>query len=327
MSGKSRPRRAAALLLLAAFTAASPLLRAQATKPDVVDQLAAVLEPSQVVVYKTTPQKPLHLHVFEPEGFQKTDKRAAFVVIHGGGWRGGAPRRMYPFAHHFAKLGMVGVSVEYRLAARTREAAEAGGLSPFDCVADVKSAIRFLKTNAADFGIDPEKIVVSGGSAGGHLAAATALFDAVNDPADDVSVSTTPRALVLLFPVIDTSKEQGYGNDLLGERWREIDPNSHVRAGLPPCILFHGTGDTVTPFPGAEKFFQAMLAAGNTCELVVNEGGKHGYLMSDRAHFDDTLERAEAFLRQQGVLRRPLVPAPYTSPPPSSCAPAQDVLQ
>lgn len=275
------------------------LAQAQVKKPDPVDVLAAVMEPSRVVTYKTTPQKSLLLHVFEPKGFAKTDKRAAFVTIHGGGWRGGVPRRMYPFADAFAKLGMVGISVEYRLAAQKPTP---GGLTPFDCVQDVKSAIRYLKTHAAEMGIDPEKIVVSGGSAGGHLAVATALFEAVNDPQDDLKVSTMPAAMVLLFPVIDTSAEIGYGNALLGERWKEIDPNSHVRSGLPPTITFHGTGDTVTPFAGAEKFHAAMKAAGNASELVVHEGGKHGYLMFDRKVLDETLGKSAAFLRRFKLL-------------------------
>jgi acetyl esterase len=268
---------------------------AQVKKPDPVDELAAQLSPSRVVVYRTTPEKPLHLHIFEPAGFAKTDKRPVFVTIHGGGWRGGVPRRMYPFADYFAKLGMVGISLEYRLATQKPTP---GGLTPFGCVHDVKAAIRHLKTNAADFGIDPDKIIVSGASAGGHLAVATALFDAVNDPADDTQISTVPAAMVLLFPVIDTSAEIGYGNALLGERWKEIDPNSHVRADLPPTLTFHGTGDTVTPFAGAEKFHAAMKAAGNESELIVHEGGKHGYLMFDRALLDDTLTKTAAFLRR-----------------------------
>lgn len=284
-----------ALVMAGAMTCA-----AQVKKTDPVDEMAVLLEPSRRVIYKTTPQKPLELHVYEPEGFAKTDKRAAFVTIHGGGWRGGVPRRMYPFADYFAKLGMVGISVEYRLAAQKPVQ---GGLTPFDCVQDVKSAIRYLKTHAAEMGIDPEKIVVSGGSAGGHLAVATALFEAVNDPQDDLKVSTMPAAMVLLFPVIDTSAEIGYGNALLGERWKEIDPNSHVRSGLPPTITFHGTGDTVTPFAGAEKFHQAMKAAGNESELVVNQGGVHGYLMFDRKVLDETLEKSAAFLRRHSFIK------------------------
>jgi acetyl esterase/lipase len=282
------------------FLAGALTCVAQVKKPDPVDEMAVLLEPSRRVIYKTTPQKPLQLSVFEPAGFAKTDKRAAFVTIHGGGWRGGVPRRMYPFADYFAKQGMVGISVEYRLAAQKPTP---GGLTPFDCVQDVKSVIRYLKKNAAEFGIDPEKIVVSGGSAGGHLAVATALFEAVNDPQDDLKVSTMPAAMVLLFPVIDTSAEIGYGNALLGDRWKEIDPNSHVRSGLPPTITFHGTGDTVTPFAGAEKFHQAMKAAGNESELVIHEGGVHGYLMFDRALLEETLEKSTAFLRRHSFIK------------------------
>jgi acetyl esterase len=273
---------------------------AQVKKPDPVDELAAKLEPTRRVVYKTTPQKALHLHVFEPEGHATSERRAAFLTIHGGGWRGGEPRRMYPFADYFAKRGMVGISLEYLLAAQ--KPAE-GALTPFDCVKDARSAMRYLKVHAEEMGIDAEKIVVSGGSAGGHLALATALFEEVNDPADDRQVSPRPAALAPLFPVIDTSAETGYGNALLGERWKELDPNSHVKAGLPPCLIFHGTGDTVTPFAGAEKFVKASAAAGNRCELVVNEGGAHGYLMFDRVLLEQTLARTEEFLRGLGLLR------------------------
>jgi acetyl esterase/lipase len=80
------------------FLAGALTCIAQVKKPDPVDEMAVLLEPSRRVIYKTTPQKPLQLSVFEPAGFAKTDKRAAFVTIHGGGWRGGVPRRMYPFA-------------------------------------------------------------------------------------------------------------------------------------------------------------------------------------------------------------------------------------
>ena len=304
-SDRMRPKRSLIWMfrISAALTAVllSGVVSAQTgvKKLDPVDELAAKLEPTRRVQYKTTPQKPLHLHVFEPEGHTTSDRRAAFVTIHGGGWRGGEPRRMYPFADYFAKRGMVGISLEYRLAAQ--KPAE-GALTPFDCVKDARSALRYLKVHAAAMGIDADKIVVSGGSAGGHLALATVLFDEVNDATDDLRVSPRPAALVPLFPVIDTSAEMGYGNALLGGQWKELDPNSHVKAGLPPCLIFHGTGDTVTPFAGAEKFVKAARAAGNRCELVVNEGGAHGYLMFNRVLLEETLVKAEAFLRELGLL-------------------------
>jgi acetyl esterase/lipase len=269
------------------------------TKParalDYAGQLAAKLEPTRVVVYKKVGDRELHLNVFEPDGFQPSDRRACFLTIHGGGWTGLEPRRQYPFAAHFAKLGMVGIAIEYRLFKR------GSGTTVFDCVRDSRSAMRYVRAHATDFGIDPEKIVVNGGSAGGHLAAGTALFDGVDQEGEDTSVSCMPNALVLFFPVIDTSAE-GYGNAKIGSRWRELSPLHRVRPGVPPTIIFHGTGDTVTPFKGAQAFHDAMLAAGNRCELVPTARAAHGYLMREKKLYDEAVERTEAFLEELGFL-------------------------
>lgn len=258
--------------------------------------LAKDLKPSRVLVYKKIAERDLQLHVFEPEGFKAGDKRACYLIIHGGGWTGGAPPRMYPFAAHYAKLGLVGISISYRLHSAK------SGVSVFDCVKDARSAVRYIRAHADEIGIDPQKIIVSGGSAGGHLAVSTALFDKVNEESDDLAISATPTALVLLFPVIDTSKE-GYGQAKIGERWQELSPAHNVRAGLPPTLIFHGTGDTVTPFAGAKTFHDAMLKAGNRSELDINEGGVHGYLMRERALFDDTMRKTDTFLKSLGLLQ------------------------
>lgn len=284
-------------LLLVSFLHAQTELatKAKTKAPDAVDKLAADLKPTRILVYKKVADRELQMRMFEPEGFKAGDKRACYLIIHGGGWTGGAPPRMYPFAAHYAKLGLVGISMQYRLhSAKT-------GVSVFDCVKDTRSAVRHIRAHASELGIDPQKIIVSGGSAGGHLAAATALFDKVNEAGDDLAISATPAALVLLFPVIDTSKE-GYGQAKIGERWLELSPVHNVRAGLPPTLIFHGTGDTVTPFAGAKAFHEAMLKAGNRCELDINEGGAHGYLMRDGALFDDTMKKTDVFLKSLGLL-------------------------
>jgi acetyl esterase/lipase len=264
--------------------------------PDHVDTLAALLKPTRKVAYKHLVSRDLNLHVFEPEGFKSTDKRPCYIVIHGGGWRGGQASRMYPFAAHFAKLGMVGISVEYRLLGK-----EAGN-TVFDCVKDGRSAVRYVRAHASEFGIDPQKIVVSGGSAGGHVAVGTALFDAVNEEGEDTAVSSTPNALILLFPVIDTSA-QGYGQAKIGERWKELSPVDHVKPGASPTLTFHGTGDTVTPFAGAKRFHEEMLKAGNRSELVINEGGAHGYLMRTAPLYDECMAKSEAFLRSLSFIK------------------------
>lgn len=264
----------------------------------IVASLAAKLEPSRTVPYKTIGGTTLKLHVFEPAGHKPSDSRPCMVAIHGGGWVGGEPRRFYPFAAHFAQIGFVGVSIEYRLMKK------GSGVTPFDCVKDGRSAVRYIRSHAADFGIDPRKIAVCGGSAGGHVAAGTALFEGIDDPADDRTIQPGGDALVLYFPVIDTSSE-GYGNAKCGEAWQEISPLHRVRAGLPPTIVFHGTGDTVTPFKGASAFRDAMVAAGNRCELVVNDGGKHGYLMNDAVIYEQTMRQTREFLLSLGFESRP----------------------
>lgn len=161
--------------------------------------------------------------------------------------------------------------------------------------------MRFIRTHADSLGIGPDKLIVSGGSAGGHVAVGTALFDGVDEPGESTEISATPNALVLLFPVIDTSKA-GYGNAKIGKRWRELSPVHQVQGDVPPTLIFHGTGDTVTPFAGAEAFRDAMHKAGNRCELEVHEGGKHGYLMSDRKLYLDTLKKSEQFLATMDLL-------------------------
>jgi acetyl esterase/lipase len=278
-----------------AATATTPTA-AKPKGPDHVDTLAAKLKATRTVMYKKAAGRELKLHVFEPEGFKSTDKRPCYIVIHGGGWRGGQASRMYPFAEHFAKLGMVGVSVEYRLLGKEP------GNTVFDCVKDGRSAVRYVRAHASEFGIDPQQIVVSGGSAGGHVAVSTALFDAVNEEGEDTSVSPVPNALILLFPVIDTSA-LGYGQAKIGERWKELSPVDHVKPGVPPTLTFHGTGDTVTPFAGAKRFHEDMLKAGNRSELVVNEGGVHGYLMGTAPLYDECMARSEAFLRSLSFIK------------------------
>ncbi|HSH95485.1 MAG TPA: alpha/beta hydrolase [Roseimicrobium sp.] len=268
---------------------------AEAKKPDPVAVIAETLTPDRKIVYKKVGERELQMHVFLPKDWKTSDRRPCFLTIHGGGWTGGEPKRMYPFAAHYRDLGMVGISLQYRLSTAN------SGVTVFDCVHDARSAARYIKEHAAELGVDADKLIVNGGSAGGHLAAATAMFDAFNDPSDNLKTSPTPVAMVLNYPVIDTS-EEGYGFKKIGARWKEISPLHQVKKGTPPAILFHGTGDKTTPFKGAKAFHEAMLASGNRCELVVNEGGIHGYLMFDEALYKETLQKSDAFLTSLGLL-------------------------
>lgn len=260
-----------------------------------LDPIAATIEPDRKVIYKHVDGRDLELHVFEPDGHSSDDRRSAFVIFHGGGWAGGSPRRTYPFAEHFRQLGMVSISVEYRLLRKTSDT------TVFDCVKDGRSAIRFLRQHADEFGIHPARIAVAGCSAGGHVAAGTALFAEVNEDSDDLQVSPVPNALILYYPVIDTSPE-GYGKKKIGKHWQKLSPLHHVRRNLPPTILFHGTADTVTPYAGARNFQARMSDAGNNCELVAHPGGVHGHLIFDLTLFERSLKQTGVFLEKNALL-------------------------
>ena len=257
--------------------------------------IAEKLQPTRRIVYKTVADRSLHLHIFEPPGHQTTDRRPVFLAIHGGGWTGGNAQVFYPFAAHFAAQGMLAVSLEYRLKSPQR------GTTVFDCVRDARSGIRWLRENAQQIGIDPTKIVVMGGSAGGHLAVSTALFDNVNEKTDDLKISTRPDGLILVNPVIDTSSA-GYGQAKIGTRWQDLSPVHHVRDGLPPTLIFHGTADNVTPYVGAQKFHELSIAAGNQSKLITHPGGRHGYMIFDLQEYRNSLGEMERFLQHHEFL-------------------------
>jgi acetyl esterase/lipase len=259
----------------------------------IVYKYAEKLKPTRTLVYKTTATRELKLHIFEPAGHKPNDRRGCFMAHHGGGWSNGNAEIYYPFAEYFAKLGLVGISVEYRLMERDN-------VTPFECVKDGRSAVRFVKKHAADLGIDPEKLIVTGGSAGAHVAAASGFFEGIDDPADDLSIPCRPFALALYFPVIDTSA-CGYGNAKCGPAWEQISPLHHVRPGRPPTLVVHSRGDTVTPFVGAQRFYDAMIREGNVCDLMVQNVGPHGHILYDFEHFDRAMRRTASFIRAQGM--------------------------
>lgn len=276
---------------LVAMFASSCLPTLAQEKKRTFGSMQAELKPDKILTYRKIGDRQLTLHVFIPEGYKQSDSRPAFVAIHGGGWVNGTPQRFYPYANALVEKGYVGISVEYRLFNAEK------GITVFDCVKDGRSAIRYIRANARDLGIDPKRIAVSGGSAGGHVAAGTALFDGIDHEDDDLTVSCRPDSLVLLYPVIDTSAK-GYGKNRIGEKWAEISPVDRVKAGAPPTLVFHGDADKTTPYAGARLFTEKMKEAGNVCELVTHPGGGHGHINNDMKLFDDAIRRTEAFLAE-----------------------------
>lgn len=247
------------------------------------------------VAYKTVGDVALYLHLFEPETHPKGEKAPAIVFFFGGGWVGGTPSQFYPHCRHYAEKGFVAMAAEYRVKNRH-------GTTPFECVADGKSAVRWTRMHAAELGADPNRIVSGGGSAGGHVAACTGVIQGLDEEGEDSSVSSRPNAMVLFNPVVDTTAK-GYGAKKLAGREKAVSPAHHVRKGLPPAIIFHGAADTTVPIENVERFTRLMKEAGNVCELVRFEGKSHGFFnyKRDKAAYWETIRKADAFLNEVGI--------------------------
>lgn len=249
-------------------------------------------------VYKQVDGRDLTLYVTVPEGHQPTDTRPAMVFYHGGGWVGGAPGQFTEHAKYLAGRGMVCVQVEYRLLNRK-------GTEPPDvCIMDAKSALRWVRAHAPELGIDPKRIAAGGGSAGGHLAAATAFLTSCNDPHDDPAVDPKPNALVLFNPVYNNGPDAGWGQARVGNRHQELSPAHNVTPGAPPTLVFLGSRDKLIPVAVAEKFRADMRAAGDRSELIVYEGQGHGFFnhrgADGGAYFRRTVVEMDRFLASLG---------------------------
>jgi len=261
------------------------------------------MTPTRQIVYKTTKNADgsaveLKLDVFEPAGHKASDRRAAIVFFFGGGWVGGSPGQFYPHCKYLAARGMMAMSAEYRVKSRN-------GTTPFECAADGKSAIRYVRAHAKQLGVDPNRLAAGGGSAGGHVAAATGTLGGLDAPGEDKAVSARPNAMVLFNPVIDCGPTGSYGHSRVKDRWQEICPTHNASKATPPTIVLHGKADTTVKYADAERFARAMKAAGARCELVGFEGQKHGFFNYGRGgneNFQRTVEAADRFLASLGYV-------------------------
>ena len=239
--------------------------------------------------------------VSPPHGDDKP--RSAIVLFHGGGWNEGEASWMDGIAAQYAGLGMVAISVDYRL---SRD-----GTTPFDAVADARNAIRWVRQEAVRLGVDPNKVAALGTSAGAHLAASAAVFD---EPWGG-DHSSVPNALVLRSPAISVADSTWFQKLSGGvPQAAALSPTLHIRAGLPPMLLLQGEQDNVTPAADAREFCKRMQARGNTCELKLYPEVGHlftrnlasqeipDYEAIDRGVSKDASEAGVAVLREHGFI-------------------------
>lgn len=278
--------------LLACLILVTPAggLHAQAPKGSEEDLVAAGWKSE---VFKTIGDIELRLWILEPDGHSKGKPVPAAIFFYGGGWSGRSMVHFKPQGEYLVERGMVAVLPDYR-------SAKLYGGTPFDCVEDAKSAVRYVRANADRLGVDPQRLAVGGGSAGGHLAAATATLPGFNAGTDDQAVSCVPNALVLFNPVYDNGPE-GYGRAEVKARYEEFSPLHNLRKGVPPTVVFLGSQDKLIPVSTAEAYEDKMKALGARCETHIYEGEGHGFFNRE-PHLSDAIAKMAGFLQSLGYL-------------------------
>jgi acetyl esterase len=246
---------------------------------------------TKTFVFKETPQAKLEIVVHYPPGWKAEDKRAAIVFFFGGGWTNGNIKQFETQANYLASRGMVTARADYRVKGKH-------GVTPDKCVQDCKSAVRWLRKNAAMHGIDPPRIAAGGGSAGGHTAVASFTTEGLEPEGEDSAISSKPNLLVLFNPALDTSKfVDKVGN---AEMARKISPVHNLTKEVPPAVIFFGTDDKL--LEGAQDYLVKARKLGLKAELYLAEGQKHGFFNKSPWN-EATLAQADRFLAKYGYLK------------------------
>ncbi len=254
------------------------------------------------VVYHTASNWDAKLDVYTPT---TPGPHPTILHIHGGGWVGGTRESVHLRFIPYLEMGFAVVNVSYRLA-RVAEAPAA--------VEDCRCALKWVVNNAKEHGLDPNRIVVMGYSAGGHLALTTGMLTSAAGFDRQCSGQQEPKvaAIVNWYGIADVSdlldgaNSRTYAVGWLGSRpdraevARRVSPMTYVRKDLPPVLTIHGDADPVVPYKHGTGLHAALQKVGATSELVTVPGGKHGnFPAADQLK---AIEAVRTFLAKHGVL-------------------------
>ena len=254
------------------ITAAIALALAVSLDSAVAEQKPARTEMKTDIVFATCGGTNLTLDAFVPQG---EGPFPTCILVHGGAWMNGSKASyITPLFEPLSKAGFAWFTINYRLAPQHRFPA---------CIEDVESAIRWVKAHAKEYKADPQRIALIGDSAGGQLVSlagvraqadtrvgAVVPFYAPHDMALRVQQSpSVPAWVTPLFGIVEM-------NNAAWLALRDASPINHIRPGLPPYLLIHGTKDDKVPFEQSLLFQEKMKAAGNACDLIAIPGGAHG---------------------------------------------------
>lgn len=230
------------------------------------------------VEYGKGGQTALKLDLYSPK--DATGPRPGIIFIHGGAWKDGYRQMYHHYCTKFADQGYVSATITYRLSSE----------APFPAaVEDAKCAVRWMRANAEKLGVDPNKIAVAGGSAGGHLALMVAYADDENleGQGGHEGVSSRVQAVVSLYAPTDltvdgvrTAKDviRFLGNKTVDDEpalYELASPVTHVSKDDPPTLIIHGSLDSTVKIGQAELLTAALAKAGVDHEFDRIEGWPH----------------------------------------------------
>jgi acetyl esterase/lipase len=261
----------------------------------------AVRRVPDVIYGEVLGYRPLELDLYLPEAAAPLP---VIVHVHGGGWRRGSRRESLPavgpgFYDRLAEQGFAVAAIDHRLSGEARYPA---------ALDDVRTAVGWVRDNAAAHGLDAGRVFVWGDSSGGHLALLAALTgakvqgvvawfpvtDLVGLPADVAAAGGVPD----LGPDSREAQLLGAPASSVPELAREASPVSHAGAGTPPILLMHGAADDMVPPAQSVRLTEALRASGAEVELELVPGAAHFWRgASDVAAI---VRRSVEFLREQG---------------------------
>lgn len=267
------------------------------------DQLPDQAPEGKVYAYKAENGKRGEIEIHFPAGHDPAKARVpGIIMFHGGGWKGGNREQFRDMCHYFASRGLVAATAHYRFADRDAMKDRQANPSPKRvCITDAKSAIRWFKQHADELGIDPERIIAGGGSAGGHISLLATNNPGLNDPADPPHIDTSVVAYLLFNPAFKPAADR---ND------PAVDVEQHLSTETAPMIAFWGTDDNW--LNGWNQAYQKMQSQGidASVEWWVAEGAGHGFFNNEPWKSLTYIE-ADRFLVEQGLLAgAPTISAP-----------------
>lgn len=254
------------------------------------------------IVYKKTSTSDQKLDLYTLN--ESPEKRPLLIFFHGGGWRKGTKDSTSGQLMAFMKNNWVTANVDYRLLDEASAPA---------AVIDCRCALYWLVSHAEEYGIDKNKIVVAGTSAGGHLALMTGLLPndhPYNDscgPAPDFKIAAVLNfyGITDVTDILTGANKRGFGRDWLGDQpdreavAKAVSPITYVIQGIPPIFTVHGDADPTVPYSQAEKLNKLLLETGIEHKFITIPDGLHGKF--DKETMKTIYQEIEIFFKKLDI--------------------------